>query len=472
MITGELKNSILDYAFKGLLTNSKDTDINIDTYLNEIRNFDLIKRKNLSKEFLPLFSVPSNWKWVQLGDIAGIYGGKRIPAGRKLSDIDTGHKYIRVADMNDYTVELDNIKYVPNDIYPLIKNYIINEEDLYITVAGTIGKIGYIPPELDGANLTENANKIVFKNINKVWLLYLLKSPIVQNQILDMITKVGQPKLAIKRIENILIPLAPIEEQQRIVDKIEELFAKLDELKPIEEELIQIKEEFPKEMKKSIIQSGCSGKLSIQREMESASDLIKKIEKKINHRIKTEYENTPFSIPQNWCWIKFDDLVNFNIGKTPPRADLTYWENDYNWVSISDMVDDGVIDETKEKISSKAAVDVFKNKISPKGTLIMSFKLTVGRCSILNIDSFHNEGIISIFPYIESEILKKYLMKVLPFITKYGDKKGAIKGDTLNSKSLKNLLIPLPPIEEQQRIIDKIEELLPLCNDIEQLIQN
>ena len=102
----------------------------------------------------------------------------------------------------------------------------------------------------------------------------------------------------------------------------------------------------------------------------------------------------------------------------------------------------------------------------------MSFKLTVGKCSILNIDAFHNEGIISIYPKYDSEILKNYLMKILPFMTKYGDTKGAIKGNTLNSKSLKELLIPLPPIEEQKRIVNKIEELLPLLKDVDNIVNS
>lgn len=468
MIGDRLKKSILLSAFKGNLTKREETDTNIDEYLVNIKEFDKIKRKDLDDKIEPLYEIPNNWKWVQLGDITGIYGGKRIPAGRKLSETDTGYKYIRVADMNDYTVELNNIKYVPKDIYHQIKNYVINKDDLYITVAGTIGKIGYIPIELDGANLTENANKIVFSNINKMWLFYVLKSPVVQQQIDNMITKVGQPKLAIKRIVNILIPLPPLEEQQRIVAKIEELFAKLDEIKPIEEKLKELKNKFSIEMKTSLLQSAVSGKLSIQNNNESVQNIIDEFKnKKI---IISKIDNPPFNIPDNWMWIKFGDLVDFNIGKTPPRADSSYWEDDYNWVAISDMTENGYIEFTKEKISQKANDKVFKGKISKVGTLIMSFKLTVGRCSILNIDAFHNEGIISIYPNYDSEILKKYLFKILPFITKYGDTKGAIKGNTLNSKSLEKLLIPLPPLEEQQRIVDKLDQLLPLCNEIEKLV--
>ena len=470
MIYAELKKSILDSIFRGKIHTSLQSDTNIDSYLSLVKSDSRIKRKDLNTSFEPLFELPSNWKWVQLGDICGIYGGKRIPAGRKLTTIDTGHKYIRVTDMNDYTVELSNIMYVPDDIFSSIKNYIINKDDLYITVAGTIGKIGFVPDELYGANLTENANKLVFSNINKKWLYYLMISPVVQSQINNMITKVGQPKLAIKRISNILIPLPPIEEQQRIVDKIEELFLKLEEIKPIEDELKLIKNNFHNDMKKSIVKNALEGKLTIQNNNESTCNIIKTIEEVKEKKIKTQYDNVPFLIPNNWVWIKFNDLVNFDIGKTPPRADLTYWNNDYNWVSISDMIEDGFIDKTKECVSQKAYNNIFKGNISKKGTLIMSFKLTVGRCSLLNIDAFHNEGIISIYPIYESETLKKYLMKILPFMTKYGKTKGAIKGNTLNSKSLKELMIPLPPLEEQQRIIDKIEQLLPLCNDIEKLV--
>ena len=472
MIYAELKKSILDSIFRGKIHTSLQSDTNIDSYLSLVKSDSRIKRKDLNTSFEPLFELPSNWKWVQLGDICGIYGGKRIPAGRKLTTIDTGHKYIRVTDMNDYTVELSNIMYVPDDIFSSIKNYIINKDDLYITVAGTIGKIGFVPDELDGANLTENANKLVFSNINKKWLYYLMISPVVQSQINNMITKVGQPKLAIKRISNILIPLPPIEEQQRIVDKIEELFLKLEEIKPIEDELKLIKNNFHNDMKKSIVKNALEGKLTIQNNNESTCNIIKTIEEVKEKKIKTQYDNVPFLIPNNWVWIKFNDLVNFDIGKTPPRADLTYWNNDYNWVSISDMIEDGFIDKTKECVSQKAYNNIFKGNISKKGTLIMSFKLTVGRCSLLNIDAFHNEGIISIYPIYESETLKKYLMKILPFMTKYGKTKGAIKGNTLNSKSLKELMIPLPPLEEQQRIIDKIEQLLPLCNDIEKLVNS
>ena len=176
------------------------------------------------------FEIPESWEWVRIGNVTSVLGGKRIPAGRKLSTDNTGHIYIRVSDMKDNSVSTDNLLYVPNDIFPTISRYIINKEDVYITVAGTIGKVGKIPPELDGANLTENADRLVFSNLDQNWLIKFLQSNVVQSQIVDATTKVGQPKLAIKRIQSLLIPLPPINEQHRIVAKIEELMSNINTL--------------------------------------------------------------------------------------------------------------------------------------------------------------------------------------------------------------------------------------------------
>ena len=168
------------------------------------------------------FGIPSSWSWCRLRNIASVKGGKRIPVGEKLTTENTGHMYIRVADMKENTVKTDDIHYISESIYQKIKSYTISTEDLYITVAGTIGSIGEIPKVFNNANLTENADKIIFRGICKKFLMYCLLSNFVQSQIKKCTTKVGQPKLAIVRIEDLLIPLPPIKEQYRIVHKIEQ----------------------------------------------------------------------------------------------------------------------------------------------------------------------------------------------------------------------------------------------------------
>ena len=225
----DMEKSLLHYATKGKLVNqdpAEGTGKELLDKIIELRNKELPSKKQIvlkiDNDENP-FDIPLSWTWCKISDIAEVKGGKRIPAGRKLTNENTGHVYIRVSDMKNNSVNMNNLMYVPNDIYPTISRYIINKEDIYITVAGTIGAVGCIPDELDGANLTENADRLVFNNIDKKWLIYCLSSDVVQQQIRDATTKVGQPKLAILRIENIRIPLPPFEEQKRIVAKLKEL---------------------------------------------------------------------------------------------------------------------------------------------------------------------------------------------------------------------------------------------------------
>ena len=230
----------------------------------------------------------------------------------------------------------------------------------------------------------------------------------------------------------------------------------------------------PEQLKASILQYAIQGKLVEQRPEEgTGEELYQKIQKEKQRlikdgKIKKEKplaeitdDEIPFDIPESWKWCKFGDLVDYVMGKTPPRAEPIWWKEDVKWVAISDMDDYGYINETKEMVSKKAIDEKFRI-ISPKGTLLMSFKLTVGRTAILDIDAVHNEAIISIFPYVdETYYFRNYLFYMLPIITQWGNSKNAIKGKTLNSKSIANLLIPLAPLPELQRIVAKIEELLP-----------
>ena len=245
-----LKKSILQEAVQGKLVPQDPSDEPAEALLERIREEKqrLIKEGKIKKDKhesvifrrdnshyekldgvercidneLP-FEIPENWCWCRLGTIAAVLGGKRIPAGRKLTEYNTGHVYIRVSDMTDGGVSTDRLMYVPEDIYPSISRYIINKADVFITVAGTIGRVGKIPDELDGANLTENADRLILAGVNQDWLIKVLQSGMIQEQIAEATTQVGQPKLAIARIERFLIPLPPLAEQHRIVRRIEEL---------------------------------------------------------------------------------------------------------------------------------------------------------------------------------------------------------------------------------------------------------
>jgi len=175
------------------------------------------------------YEIPENWCWVTIGSLADVKGGKRLPKGKSLIEEKTNHPYIRVTDFKDQSVNMSKVKFIDEDTFSSIKNYTISCKDIYVSIAGSIGKVGVVPDELDDANLTENAAKITNINgVSKEYLLYTLLTDLAQEQMGRATVSTTQAKLALCRIETVCIPLAPIAEQKRIVDTIVDLFADLD----------------------------------------------------------------------------------------------------------------------------------------------------------------------------------------------------------------------------------------------------
>jgi uncharacterized protein YwgA len=166
------------------------------------------------------------------------------------------------------------------------------------------------------------------------------------------------------------------------------------------------------------------------------------------------------NLPESWKVVRLGRVVEIVLGKTPHRKKKDYWNKGViPWVKIQDMTDK-IITKTSEKITQKAFEKVFHNNFIPKGTLLMSFKLTIGKTASLGIDAVHNEAIVSIFPK-EELIDKQYLFYILPSLDYSELTGGAAKGETLNKEKIKQLQIPLPPIELQQefaQIVEKFEK--------------
>lgn len=140
--------------------------------------------------------IPEDWNQVSVGELAKVKGGKRLPKGHSLIDSPTPHPYIRVADLLPGKVNGANIKFVPEKVFRPIQNYRIYENDLFISVAGTLGLVGAIPSYLDGANLTENADRVTDIECNRHYLMYWLMSEPIQRAIASIRTVGAQPKLA------------------------------------------------------------------------------------------------------------------------------------------------------------------------------------------------------------------------------------------------------------------------------------
>lgn len=191
--------------------------------------------------------IPEDWEVKELSSISAIKSGKRLPKGSLVTSSKTSYPYIRVIDMNMGYLNLSNIMYVPENVQPMISKYIISKNDIYISVAGTLGLVGKIPEELDGANLTENANRITEIQCNRDYLMYYMMSPLIQNVIEAERTIGAQPKLALQRIRDFYIVLPGDNREQTAIatalsdvdSLISALTKKIEKKKAIKQGLMQ-----------------------------------------------------------------------------------------------------------------------------------------------------------------------------------------------------------------------------------------
>lgn len=201
-----------------------------------------------------------SWKASTVGDVAEVKGGKRLPQGESVTAEKTDYPYIRVTDFGDFSVDYVNVKYVSDAAWKQISRYTISVDDVYISIAGTIGVVGMIPSRLDGANLTENAAKIVIdpSRVCAKFMMYQLASPIVQDEIRSAVVSNTQPKLALFRIQALPFSIPPLSEQTEIVKRVEALLGFADQI----EARVQEAQTRVKNLTQSILAKAFRGELT------------------------------------------------------------------------------------------------------------------------------------------------------------------------------------------------------------------
>lgn len=171
------------------------------------------------------------WKEYQLDELASVTGGKRLPPGAFLTDTPNSHPYIRTRDLAGNKVDANALQFVPDDVFPHIKQYIVTAGDIIVSVVGTIGLCAMIPEELHNASLTENCNRISgFKTtlVNPEYLFFYLTGSVGQDELRQRTVGSTQPKLPMYNLREMPVPLPPIEEQRAIASVLSSLDAKID----------------------------------------------------------------------------------------------------------------------------------------------------------------------------------------------------------------------------------------------------
>ena len=357
--------------------------------------------------------------------------------------------------------------------HPTVLSY---KGDLLITVKGTIGELAF--NYFQKAHIARQIMAIQSTRLNLVFLKYQLQQllPNIKLQAQSMI-----PGISRETLLNLLIPLPPLSEQKRIVKAIEEALAKVDEYTENYNKLQKLDKEFPDKLKKSILQYAIQGKLVEQDPNDEPVEVLLekiraekqklfeegKIKKKdLDISIVSQgddnsyYEEVPYEIPKSWEWVRFSTLVEIVRGGSPrPIKDyLTSEVDGINWIKIGDTEKGKkYINNVKEKIKKSG---LNKTRFVKKGTFLLTNSMSFGRPYILNVDGAIHDGWLAISNY-ENSLNKDYLFYILSSNVVYSQFLSLISGavvKNLNSDKVASILIPLPPLPEQSRIVDKIEQ--------------
>ena len=483
MTAQQLRNSILQEAISGRLVPQDPNDEPASVLLEKIRQekANLVKEGKLKKkdiEETPIseneipFEIPESWEWCRFFSVFKLETNLVDPLQY------TNHIHVAPDNIEKRTGRLKPCRTVKED-HVKSNNHLFHQgQIIYSKIRPLLRKVIIAP--FDGLC---SADMYPLSTImDTKFALHFLLSETFNNQVSTICSsRVKMPKINQEELASTIVPLPPVAEQKRIVAKLEELLPIVEQYGKAQQELDELNANLPQRLRQSVLQEAIQGKLVPQDPNdEPASVLLEKIraekaqlvkegklKKKDLEETPISEDEIPFEIPESWEWCRLGDLAFERMGKTPPRGESEYWDKaKYPWVSISDMKNYGHIQKTKECVSEIAAQRAFRF-MSPVGSLLMSFKLTVGRTSILDIAAYHNEAIITILPFFDREYaFRNYLFYILPLVANSGDSKDAIKGKTLNSTSLYNLYIPLPPLAEQKRIVAKIEELFELIDKI------
>jgi len=366
--------------------------------------------------------IPEDWEVVRLGEVAEISSGGSAPQGKKY--FEGNSPFIRVQHLDNDNYKVKGCDYITDEavkkyklkLYP--KDTIIfpkSGASIYLEKRAKLPFDAYIVSHLMAVR---SKSRLLLQD----YLFFNLVSKKLSKDKAD-----NYPTLNISEVSQIPIPLPPLDEQKAIADILSTVQNAIEKT----EKVINATKQLKKSMMKHLFTYGAV-----------AVDKIDKVKLK---------ESEIGLIPEDWKVVRLRDIVNFKIGRTPPRKNKDYWTNGkYYWVSISDMKNP-YINNTSEMVSEKAHKEIFKEKLTPAGTLLMSFKLTIGRTVILNVDAYHNEAIISIFPK-KNKILKEFLFYYLPAVDYSNLQDKVVKGNTLNTSKLNKIPIPLPPLDEQQKI--------------------
>ena len=488
MTAQDLKNSILQLAVQGKLVPQCKEDEpaseltrQIIERRNQVEKNHIKTLSSISEEEIS-FDIPESWIWLRLGDFCQVYNGNSINSTvkqEKYSQKCDGHCFIATKDVGfDHIIDYENGIYIPKEE----TNFkVANAGSILLCMeGGSAGKkIGVLDRDVCFGNKLCCFTPYIIEN---QYLYYYLQSPVFFSSFFDSMTGliggVGSAKL-----KNLICPIPPIEEQKRIVAKIEELMPLIEEYGKAEEQLTKLNAEFPDKLRKSILQQAVQGKLTERDPAdEPASELLKRIKTEKEALIKSgkikkekplppiSDDEKPFDIPDTWEWVRLSEICNISDGthQTP-----NYVEHGMPFISAQNIKPYRFMPEKHRDVSYEDYLEYNKTIAPAKGDILMArVGAGIGEAAIIDQDfEFSIYVSLTLIKAYSSDIDMQYLLHVLnsPIGRKLAEKKtlgkGASQGN-LNLIFIREFVLPIPPLAEQKRIVKRVDELLALCDEL------
>lgn len=492
----DLKNSILQLAVQGKLVEQRAEEGTARELLEQIKleKDQLIKDKKIKKS-KPLpeitedeipFEIPESWEWVRLNVLFEVLNGdrgKNYPAKSTLHH--EGIPFISAVNLDGKSVlKDDNLLCLSKEQYDKLGNGKLIKGDVVVCIRGSLGKHGKYPFDVGAI-----ASSLVIcrqhgnDEILSEYFMRYLDAPLFFSQIRLYDNGTAQPNLAAKSLEQFLIPLPPLEEQHRIVAKIEEILPYIDQYGKAYTKLETFNKKFPEDMKKSILQMAMQGKLVEQRAEEGTADelyeqivaekaqlvkegKIKKDKRTIDRIVKEE--DIPFEIPENWKWVYLGTILNKLTDGT--HRTPKYVMAGVKFVSVKDMSSGNLCLDNTKFITQEEHEELYARCNPERGDILLSKVGTTGVPAIVDTDEIFSLFVSVALLKLNSKcIYNKYLYYVIysPLVQKQASANTRGVGNkNWVLDAIADTVVPLPPLEEQKRIVAKIEEFLPYCDQL------
>ncbi len=487
MTPQELKNSILQLAIQGRLVEQRPEEGTAEELYKQIQaeKQRLIKEGKIKKE-KPLpeitedekpFEIPEGWMWVRLGKLIRVIGGISY---NKNDVCGTGLRILRGGNIQNLQVNLEEDDvFLPTEYSDAEKQVCIGD---CIIVASTgskavIGKAGYIDRDIPGTMIG------AFLRICRPYMIdcaeyvrCIFDSDFYRKHIRELSQGTNINNVKESYITEMMVPLPPLAEQKRIVAKIEELLPLIDRYEQAWTKLEDFNKRFPVDMQKSILQMAIQGKLVEQRPEEgTGEELYQQIQAEKQRLIKegklkkekplpeiTEDE-VPFEIPENWKWVRLSSIGVTQTGNTPPKAHPEYIGSHVPFITPGDILNGNICYNNQALSFEGMAV---ARVCSAGAVLQVCIGGSIGKAAISDREVAFNQQINAVMPILVESNYIYAIMTSAYFTTLMKEKASGTATPIINRGLWDSLLIPIPPFAEQKRIVAKLEELLPLCEQL------